>query len=45
VVLHALKEDEAIALLGLDDGFLNLEVSASVHGLDLVLQQAASRIG
>jgi predicted NBD/HSP70 family sugar kinase len=44
VVLHALEDDHAVALLGLDDGFLHLEVSASVHGLNLGLQQPLDRL-
>ena len=44
MVLHALEDDHAVALLGLDDRLLDLEVSTSVHLLDLGLEQALDRL-
>ena len=40
MVLHALEDDHAVAVLGLDDGFLHLEVGARVHLLNLQFKQA-----
>ena len=45
MVLHTLEDDRAVALLGLYDGLLDLEVSASVHVLNLGFQQALDRLG
>jgi hypothetical protein len=39
VVLHTLEDDRPVALAGLDDGILHLEVSPGIHGLDLGFEQ------